>query len=254
MCTLVILRRPDHDWPILIAANRDEMLTRPWLPPARHWPDAPNITAGRDELAGGSWLGMNNAGIVAGILNRPGSLGPAGDKKSRGELVIDALRQPSARAASDEMLHRAAGDYRPFNMVIADRQDAYWLRNLGGDVDGGPGAGVIERFEIAPGMAMLTAHDLNDQSATRIDLYLPRFRAAAVPNPGANDWAAWQRLLASRDDGGHGLQHAMAIVSPSGFGTGSSSLIGLPRNPATEPVWLFAAGLPGSTPYLPVAL
>jgi len=252
MCTLVILRRPDHAWPILIAANRDEMLSRPWRPPARHWPDAPDIVAGLDELAGGSWLGTNQTGVVAGILNRPGSLGPAGDKKSRGELVIDALRRPTARAAADEIVRRAAGDYRPFNMVIADRADAYWLRNLGGDVDGGPGAGEIERFDIPPGLAMLTAHDLNDETAARIALYLPRFRAARVPDPAAGDWAAWTALLASRDGGGHGLQHAMAIVGASGFGTGSSSLLGLPRDPDTAPVWLFAAGLPGSTPYLPV--
>ena len=46
MCTVVILRRPEHDWPLLIAANRDEMLARSWLPPARHWPDRPDVAAG----------------------------------------------------------------------------------------------------------------------------------------------------------------------------------------------------------------
>ena len=57
MCTLVIARRPQDDWPVLIAANRDEMVDRPWQPPARHWPERPDIVAGHDELAGGSWLG-----------------------------------------------------------------------------------------------------------------------------------------------------------------------------------------------------
>ena len=60
MCTLVILRRPDHPWPVMIGANRDEMIGRPWLPPARHWPDRPEVVAGHDELAGGSWLGIND--------------------------------------------------------------------------------------------------------------------------------------------------------------------------------------------------
>ncbi len=52
MCTVVILRRPEHDWPLLIAANRDEMLARSWLPPARHWPDRPDVVAGFDDEEG----------------------------------------------------------------------------------------------------------------------------------------------------------------------------------------------------------
>ncbi len=77
MCTLVILRRPDHPWPVVIGANRDEMIDRPALPPARHWPDRPEVVAGLDRLAGGSWLGVNDWGVAAAILNRRGSLGPA---------------------------------------------------------------------------------------------------------------------------------------------------------------------------------
>src|SRR5437867_1435292 len=53
MCTLVILRRPGHRWPVLIGANRDEMIDRASKPPGRHWPDRPELVAGRDILAGG---------------------------------------------------------------------------------------------------------------------------------------------------------------------------------------------------------
>jgi len=48
MCTLVILRRPEHDWPVVIGANRDEMTDRPALPPGRHWPDRAEVVAGLD--------------------------------------------------------------------------------------------------------------------------------------------------------------------------------------------------------------
>ena len=58
VCTLIILRRPDHDWPLLVAANRDEMAGRPWDPPARHWRDRENVVAGIDRLAGGTWMGL----------------------------------------------------------------------------------------------------------------------------------------------------------------------------------------------------
>src|SRR6266478_3756429 len=91
MCTLVILRRPDHQWPVLIGANRDEMIDRPWQPPCRHWPDRPEVVAGLDALAGGSWLGVNDWGVAAAVLNRHGSLGPARGARSRGELVREAL-------------------------------------------------------------------------------------------------------------------------------------------------------------------
>src|SRR5260370_16726288 len=76
MCTLVILRRPEHPWPVVIGANRDEMIDRPAKPPGRHWPDRAEVVAGIDLLAGGSWLGLNDWGVAAAVLNRPGSPPP----------------------------------------------------------------------------------------------------------------------------------------------------------------------------------
>jgi uncharacterized protein with NRDE domain len=91
MCTLVILYRPGHRWPLLLAGNRDEMRDRPTSPPGRHWPDQPDVVAGLDHLGGGTWMGINQQGVVAVVMNREGTLGPAADKKSRGELVLQAL-------------------------------------------------------------------------------------------------------------------------------------------------------------------
>src|SRR6185369_12562384 len=96
MCTVVILRRPGATWPTLIAANRDERQDRPWSPPGPHWPDRPEVVAGLDHLAGGSWLGINAHGLAAAILNRQGTLGPADGKRSRGELVLEALDHADA--------------------------------------------------------------------------------------------------------------------------------------------------------------
>ena len=108
MCTLVMLRRPGHPWPLLLAANRDEMHDRPSAPPARHWEDRPDVVAGLDLLGGGSWLGINDHGLVAAVMNREGSLGPAEGKRSRGELVLEALDHAeageAARALADLIL------------------------------------------------------------------------------------------------------------------------------------------------------
>jgi len=72
VCTVVLLRRPTHAWPLILGANRDEMADRAWLPPARHWPDRRRVVAGLDRLAGGTWLGVNEFGVVATVLNRRG--------------------------------------------------------------------------------------------------------------------------------------------------------------------------------------
>lgn len=249
MCTTVILRRPGHAWPLLLAANRDELRTRPWRPPARHWSSRADVVAGLDEEAGGTWLGLNDHGVAAAVLNRVGSLGPQAGKRSRGELVLEALDHADAAAAVDAMSHLDPAAYRSFNLVIADSHEAHWVRNLG-QAD----TAAVERFEIPEGLSMLTARDLNDPSSPRIHAYLERFRRATVPDPESGDWRTWQALMAERAAPGEDdPTAAMTIVTDSDFETTSSSLIALPAADFGEqtrrPVWLFAAGRPDLVDY-----
>ncbi|HLI10507.1 MAG TPA: NRDE family protein [Alphaproteobacteria bacterium] len=253
MCSVVLLFRPGEPWPVLIAANRDEMLARAWKPPAAHWPDRPGVVAGLDELAGGSWLGVNREGVVAGILNRRHSLGPAQGVRSRGELVLEALDHGDAREAAAALAAIDGRSYRSFNLVIADNTGAYWLRNCGAEA-----TGRVECFPLPPGYSMITAYDRNDRNSDRIRDYLPRFEAAAIPDPETGNWHAWQMLLASRGKDGRedGVESAMCVVTDYGFGTSSSSLLALPARERLDgkPIWLFASGRPGEAPYRPVAL
>lgn len=254
MCTLVLLRRPDHAWPLLLAANRDEMADRPSRAPGRHWPDRPEVMGGQDVLSGGSWLAMNDHGVVAAVLNRRGSLGPAADKRSRGELTLEALDHADAAAAAWALADLDPAGYRSFNLVIADERDAFWLRNLGEEAEG------IEVRPLPRGLSMLTAFDLNDPVSPRIRSFLPRFEAAPPPEPAAGDWAAWQALLAARSDEIGSEEAAMSIALAGGFGTVSSSLVALPSvegryaSPPVRPVWLFADGRPGDVEYRPVGM
>ena len=249
MCTVVVLRRPNHDWPVVLAANRDEMIDRPWDSPARHWRDRANVVAGIDRLAGGTWLGLNDEGVVAAVLNRRDSLGPDRLLRSRGELVLEALDHADADAASDALSQIDSTSYRSFNMVVADNRDGFWLRSTG--------AGTVEMGELPAGLSMVTSADLNDPASPRIAYFRPRFESAPAPEPGRDDWTGWQDLLASTDHApGAGAREAMCIVPEHGFATVSSALIGLPamRLPASRPVWLFAAGAPSEAPFRPVAL
>ncbi|MSO98343.1 MAG: hypothetical protein EXR11_09015 [Rhodospirillaceae bacterium] len=249
MCTVVILRRPDHIWPLILAANRDEMLTRPWKPPARHWPDRPEVLAGLDELAGGTWMGLNYTGVVACILNRHGTLGPQEGKRSRGELVLEALDHPDATDAAAALNDISVRAYRPFNMVIADNRDAWWLALR-------DGATRMHMERIPDGLSMFTARERNDPNDPRIAAYLPKFEGIAPPDPTAGLWDGWAGLVASTDATGQETR-AMTFRTEIGFGTSSSSLLALPSvNEAFQhkmrPLWLFAAGPPDSVPYVPI--
>ncbi|MGH7089622.1 MAG: NRDE family protein, partial [Stellaceae bacterium] len=199
---------------MLIGANRDEMIDRVWLAPGRHWPDRPEVVAGLDELAGGSWLGVNDWGVAAGILNRTGSLGPALGRRSRGELVLEALDHAEASAAAEALADLDPSAYRSFNLIVADNRDGFWLRHAG-----------QTRIEVRPlkdGLSMITAEELDDPRSRRIELALPAFRAWPVPDPDRGDFAAWQELLDSpRAPKGEPATSAMRFRT-DGYGTVSS--------------------------------
>lgn len=246
MCTVVILRRPGHVWPLLIAANRDEMRDRAWQLPDRHWAERDHVIAGLDEEAGGTWLGMNDNGVVACILNREGTLGSHPEFRSRGELPLEALDHADAETCAESLSDINPDAYRPFNMVVADANSAHWIKNDGR---------TIQIDDIGEGVSMISAKELNDPKSDRIKLHLPRFRAAPAPDPDEDDWMAWEALLASRKSETD-ARGAMRIETDMGFETVCSSLIALPKpwQENRKPIWKFCAGKPGEAPFLLIDL
>ena len=239
MCTVVVLIRPGHDWPLILAANRDEMVDRPWDPPAAYWPTRPEVVAGRDRLGGGTWKGVNARGAVATVLNRPGSLGPAPGKRSRGELPLLALEGGTATQGAAVIAGLDAGPYRSFNMVLADRSGAIFVRGLG--------HGRAEVQHLTAGVHMVTARDPDDLASPRVARHLPRFRRAPPPDP--QDWDEWRAILGD----GSGPPAAQMNVRPrGGFGTVCSSFLALSASGGS--CWLFAAGPLDAAPFRPVEL
>ncbi len=244
MCTLVILRRSGHRWPVLIGANRDEMAGRPARPPARHWPDRPEVTAGIDLLAGGSWLGLNDWGVAAAVLNRTGSLGPLPGRRSRGELVLEALDHADAVEAATALSALDPGAYRSFNLILADSRDGFWLRHAGD--------GRIAVRPLKEGLSLIAAGDLDDPATRRLELALPGFRAAPVPDPDQGDWAAWEALIGCDEaPPGEPAEAALRFRTRGGFATVSSALLALPtrEEPALKPVLRYAEWLPRPDPW-----
>jgi uncharacterized protein with NRDE domain len=234
MCTVVVLIRPRHAWPVILVANRDERVDRAWDPPSAWWREYPDIIAGRDRTAGGTWMGINAHGMTAAVLNRPGSLGPEAGKRSRGELPLLALAEATRAEAVTTITAIDTGLWRGFNLVIADRTGASFIR--------GAGYGHPTAHRLSPGVSMITAHDPNDRDSPRVARHLPRFRAAAAPEPA--NWDEWRVILGDHS-GAAGEQ--INVEPRAGFGTVCSSFLAIPAK--GQPVWLFAAGPPDQAPF-----
>ena len=137
--------------------------------------------------------------------------------------------------------------YRAFNLLVADDRDTWWIKG-----EGPRGDGVVRIEEVPEGLSMLTAYDLNDPASPRVRLYLPRFRAAPVPDPDDDQWEGWCALLGARErEPGAGPQEAMSILTPFGFETVSSSLLALPAtgDDSRRVRWLYADGKPGEATF-----
>jgi uncharacterized protein with NRDE domain len=129
MCLLVFASRLRPELPLVVGANRDEQLERPAVPMEVLQATGPRVLGGRDLLAGGTWLAVNEHGVVAGITNRPlVEQGRDAAKKSRGELPLALASHGSARAAIDALVERTRpDDYNPAWLAVADREALFTL-------------------------------------------------------------------------------------------------------------------------------
>jgi uncharacterized protein with NRDE domain len=126
MCLIAFAWNIHPRWRLLLAGNRDEFHARPSAALAR-WDDAP-ITGGRDLEAGGTWLGVTDSGRCCVVTNvrdpRDPQLGV-----SRGLLATDYLNGNADAPAHAQQLLLSAAEYRPFNLLTFDADDAFYLGN-----------------------------------------------------------------------------------------------------------------------------
>jgi hypothetical protein len=221
---------------LLVMANRDERLDRMADAPGAWWAEQPDVVGGRDRTGGGTWLAVRRDGMMAAVLNRADSLGPAAGYGSRGALPLLALRHPCPAAAA-KAIAGGGGRYRAFNLVVADRGGAWFVR--------GGADGAREAVELSAGLHMITARDPDDVGSPRTARHLPRLRAVAAPEP--PDWAGWHSVLANRS----GPAVSQINIAPiGGFGTVSAARIGVPA--AGVALFDHAAGAPDRAPFVAV--
>ena len=129
MCILALFFQEVADSPLIVAANRDEFFTRPSAPPQRLL-EKPLVFGGKDLEAGGTWLGINEHGLLAGILNRRSKTDERG-LRSRGLLCLDILRARDPEEAKNFLKRERASDYRPYNLLFASKEAAHVAYNSG---------------------------------------------------------------------------------------------------------------------------
>ena len=131
MC-LILFSIDEHPrYPLIIAANRDESYARPSSALA-FWPDAPQVAAGRDLKAGGTWLGITRQGRWAALTNYRQAGSYRLDAPSRGRLVSDYLLSTMAPEEYVERLRPDAERYNGFNLLVGSGTEILYVSNRAG--------------------------------------------------------------------------------------------------------------------------
>jgi uncharacterized protein with NRDE domain len=243
MCTLAIYFRMSDEYPVIIAANRDEFLDRPAASPTT-LSEKPRVVGGRDLRAGGTWLGINEHGLVAGLLNRRSEQNDP-NRRSRGLLCLDALGFARADEAARFVGTQRSSDYNPFNLLIASREETYVAYNR---------AERIEIVPLSPGLHLLTNLNVDDFECPRISASYAKFAELGSDPEFLRDPVGrrgdLRRLLSDHRiqlDPRNGRPNALCLHLDS-YGTRSSSLILLGRKAGREEHF-FAPGPPCASDY-----
>jgi uncharacterized protein with NRDE domain len=226
MCLVLVVWRVHPRYPCLVAANRDEFHARPTAR-AEWWPDRPQILAGRDLEAGGTWLGVTRMGRFAALTNYRDPEQPRrATAPSRGALVTSMLESGASVAEGLTYLRGVGADYNGFNLIFSDGERL-------GIYESACGSG----RELGPGIYGLSNHLLDTpwpkvkNAKTRLEAALLGLTDTApllailrddrpasdaqLPQTGVN--LEWERLLSS------------AFVRAPDYGTRCSTIIRIER-------------------------
>lgn len=149
MCLIVLGIKSHPVYKLVFAANRDEYYDRPSAPVC-FWKEAPDLLAGKDLRAGGTWFGITKGGRIAAITNYRDPASHNSEAPSRGELVSGFLLGHEEPIDYLEALRAEADKYNGYNLIIGSRDNLYWYSNRGDRVN-----------RVPPGVHGLSNHLLN---------------------------------------------------------------------------------------------
>jgi uncharacterized protein with NRDE domain len=245
VCLLIALFQVVPDTPLIVAANRDERYDRPAVAMTELGQHSPRILGGRDLLAGGTWLAVNEFGLVAGLTNRPSPDGPDPSKHSRGELPLAFARRNDAAEAMTAVADLDPARYNPCWMLIGDRKSLHFLSLAGGRLEVerlGPGLHILENASLQPASPK-AAHVSRLVQAERAYLADPvaaleavlRSHQPAVTEPQTYQGRTWP------------VEVSAACVHTPGYGTRSAMTVAV--RASERPRLRVADGRPCEVPF-----
>jgi uncharacterized protein with NRDE domain len=226
MCLIVLAWEASLKTRLAVAANRDEFFARRTVP-AAWWADAPDVLAGRDLEAGGTWLGVTRAGRFAALTNFRDRAAPKKDgAPSRGALTADFLRGHATAADYVAAVQPGAGRYHGFNLLVSDGAELWSFSNVEGDpVLLGPGVrGLSNHLLETPWpkvtaararleMALGSADGAEELERRLLDILADRTTAPDGALPATGLPPDWERALSA------------AFVELPGYGTRASTAL-----------------------------
>jgi uncharacterized protein with NRDE domain len=256
MCLLVFAWQTEADAPLVVAANRDERLDRPARSLCVLRDSEPRVLGGQDDLAGGTWLAVNEHGVVAGLTNRPSPGGRDPTKRSRGELPLLLAGQRTADDGIVELVRKVQpGQYNPAWLLVGDRRSLYYVELA---ADRCP---TVRRLE--PGIHVLENVAL-DEPSLKVDSV--RSLVSAAGDKGLALWNAMPSVLADHtvplpDEGGtygdederRPLATLASCVHSDDYGTRSAAMIRVLSDPDARPEMLVADGPSCTAPFVDVS-
>lgn len=236
MCLVAFDFDPQAEFPLRLAANREESFARPSEGPQLRPLDADGRQwlGGLDVLGGGTWLGVNDRGVVIAVTNRRKASVPLAPR-SRGLLCRDLLlATTAAEAAAQCYKSLATGRYAGANYLCLDRATACII-HAGNE---------LARIDLSPGFHTIANADHEAAGDQRLARVRSSFRSAHPQSAAA--FIQWGELVCGLRAGSHG--EPPIVLKFDGHGTVSSTLILLGRNAAASH-YQHADGPPDVSPY-----
>lgn len=223
MCTIVLAKNVFPGFPVVVAANRDELLDRPSETPKMR---SETLFAPRDLQRGGMWIGINKHGVIIGLTNRLDVKSVSG-RKSRGQVVQEALQHTTAASAVKYLKSLTGSHFNGFYLIAADKLESW--------VFGGNGREIDYQFQVE-GLVVVSNHGFGQHitpvTTRRVKNTLSAWHSEKLAN-GLPTPERLKVILDLHDEDRYGT----CINQPDdNYGTKSSSIIQL-ESTESQDIW-----------------